>query len=473
MVFATARGRSIAALLALAVGGALLGSPSCAPDAPARPNILLISIDTLRADHLGAYGYARPTSRCIDEFAKSAVLFEQAHSSASWTLPSLTSLMTSMYSSTHGCWKIDSRLDPSFHTLAELLRNFGYDTAMVASHTFLSSRYGLQKGFTHVDSKILQTDPIKNITSPAITEKGIEWLRAKAAVHDGIPWCLWLHYFDPHDDYLPHAGFSEQFGTTEEMDLYDGEIAFTDHHVGAVLDELSRLHLSDDTIVVLVADHGEEFLEHGNMRHGSTLYEEVIRVPLIVRVPGLAPRRIAPVVPTVDVMPTLLELAGTKASFAIEGRSLLPLMRGENDAEREAVSEVRWHQDQDMKSLRKGDWKYIDHRLGTARFDLLFALPDDPHEETDASVVFAPTTAEMKSELQRRLQHARELSSSYGKSELSPSSAADAEHLRKLGYTGDDKPIETSSTDSPADGRTPGQKALDDAKANAARKPKK
>jgi arylsulfatase A-like enzyme len=474
--FRSARVVSIRALLALVAAAGLCLSPTCAPKTAPRPNILFISIDTLRADHLGAYGYARPTSPHIDEFAKTAVVFEEAHSSASWTLPSLTSLMTSLYTSTHGCWKIDSRLDPSFHTLAEVLRNSGYDTAMVASHTFLSGRYGLQKGFTHVDSQILQTDPIKNITSPRISAKGIEWLREKAAVHDGIPWCLWLHYFDPHDDYLPHPGYSEQFGTTEEMDLYDGEIAFTDHYVGAVLDELSQLGLADDTIVVFVADHGEEFLEHGNMRHGSTLYEEVIHVPLMIRVPGNAARRVKPVVPTVDVMPTLLELAGAKASFAIEGTSLLPLMRGESAAEREAISEVRWHTDQDMKSLRKADWKYIDHRLGTARFDLLFALPKDPREETDVSVLFAPKTTELKTELQRRLKHARDLSASYGKSELSPNSAADAEHLVKLGYAGDEKPMETNSSHSPndpLDDRTPGQKALDEAKANAARAPKK
>jgi arylsulfatase A-like enzyme len=411
---------------------------ACEPPRP-RPNILFITIDTLRADHLGTYGYKRPTSPRLDQFAQSAVVFEQAHSSASWTLPSLTSLMTSLYSSTHGCWKIDSRLDPSFHTLAELLRNNDYDTAMVASHTFLSGRYGLQKGFTHVDSRILQVDAIASITSPEISAKGVEWLREKAAVRDGIPWLLWLHYFDPHDAYLPHPGFSEKFGMKEEIDLYDGEIAFTDHYVGQVLDELARLKLADDTIVVVVADHGEEFLDHGNMRHGNTLYEEVVRVPLMIRAPGFHPWRVEPVVSGVDVMPTLLELAGVAVDYPIEGKSLVPLARGELEPEREAISEVRWHDNQDMKSLRRGPWKYIDHRLGAQKLDLLFALPIDPLELADVSPAEARTTAEMRDELARRLKRARELASAYGSSQLSPSSAADAAHLKGLGYTGDEK----------------------------------
>jgi arylsulfatase A-like enzyme len=423
-------------LRVLIVGG-LLAALACTPPRVARPNVLFISIDTLRADHLGAYGYTRPTSPRIDEFAKTAVLFEQAHSSASWTLPSLTSLMTSLYSSTHGCWKIESRLDPSFHTLAELLRNAGYDTAMVASHVFLSSRYGLQKGFTHVDSRILQTD--QNITSPEISDKGIQWLRQKAAVKDGIPWFLWLHYFDPHDTYLPHPGFSEKFGMKEEIDLYDGEIAFTDHYVGKLLDELARLKLDEDTIVVIVADHGEEFMDHGSNRHGYDLYEETVRVPLMVRIPGYHPWRVAPVIATVDLMPTLLELASVPVHYPIEGKSLLPLARGEIEPEREAVSEVRWHDDQDMKSLRRGPWKYIDHRFKTQKLELLYVLPVDPLEQDDVSSTDPGTTAELHGELARRLKHALELSHDYGHSALSPSSAAEAERLKTLGYTGDEK----------------------------------
>ena len=434
-----ARRRSFVAVCAAAL---LL---ACEPE-PVRPNVLFITIDTLRADHLGTYGYARPTSPRIDEFAKTAVVFEQAHSSASWTLPSLTSLMTSLYTSTHGMRKNESRLDPSFHTLAELLRNAGYDTAMVASHYFLAVTYGLQKGFTHVDSHLLQMNMIEGITSPDITEQGVEWIREKAAVRDGMPWFLWLHYFDPHDAYLSHPGYSEKFGMKEEIDLYDGEIAFTDDFVGRVLDELARSKLDESTIVVIAADHGEEFMDHGNMRHGSNLYEETVRVPFMIRVPGFHPARVEPVIATVDLMPTLLELTGVPIGYPIEGESLVPLLRGEVVPEREAVSEVRWHDKQDMKSLRKGSWKYIDHRLDTQKLDLLFSLPFDPGETDDLSSTGRSTTAALRQELAKRLKRARELANSYGRSVQSPSSAADEAHLRSLGYTGD-----TSSGGSGAD----------------------
>jgi arylsulfatase A-like enzyme len=417
----------------------LLAVLACRPAEPPRPNILFISIDTLRADHLGTYGYKRPTSPRIDEFAKTAVVFEQAHSSASWTLPSLTSLMTSLYTSTHGMRKNESRLDPSFHTLAELLRNAGYDTAMVASHYFLAVTYGLQKGFTHVDSHLLQMNMIEGITSPDITEQGVEWIREKAAVRDGMPWFLWLHYFDPHDAYLSHPGYSEKFGMKEEIDLYDGEIAFTDDYVGRVLDELKRSGLDDDTIVVVVADHGEEFFEHGCMRHGNNLYEETVRVPFMIRAPGFHPTRVEPVIATVDLMPTLLELVRVPIGHPIEGKSLVPMLRGERVPDREAVSEVYWHDKQDMKSLRRGVWKYIDHRFDTQKLDLMFLLPFDPGECEDQSLADEKLTADFHDELARRLARAREMSKPYGQSEASPLTAADAARMKALGYTGDEK----------------------------------
>lgn len=431
--------------LRIVLAAGFITLPACTPPSAPRPNILFISIDTLRADHLGAYGYKRPTSPRIDEFAKTAVVFEQAHSAASWTLPSLTSLMTSLYTSTHGMRKIESRLDPSFHTLAELVRNSGYDTAMVASHYFLASQYGLQKGFTHVDSRLLQMDMIEGITSPYITEKGVEWLREKAAVRDGWPWFLWLHYFDPHDKYLPHPGYSEKFGMKAEMDLYDGEIAFTDDYVGRVLDELARLKLDEDTIVIVVADHGEEFMEHGCTRHGNNLYEETVRVPLMIRVPGFHPTRVEPVIATVDLMPTLLELCGVRIDYPIEGKSLVSVLRGEPEPAREAVSEVYWHDKQDMKSLRRDGWKYIDHRFDTQKLDLLFSIPFDPAEDDDLSSTDKITTKNLRDELTRRLTRARELSNAYGRSESSPTSAADAARLKALGYAGDEKAGESKN----------------------------
>jgi arylsulfatase A-like enzyme len=420
---------------------ALAGVLACRPAEPTgpQPNVLFISIDTLRADHMGMYGYARPTTPRLDDFAKTAVVFDAVQSSSSWTLPSLASLMTSLYPPTHGQggWKIETRLDPSFHTLAEVLRNAGYDTAIVASQIFLSGRYGLQQGFTHVDSRILQTEA--NITSPEITEKGVEWLREKAAVRDGVPWFLWLHYFDPHDQYLPHPGYSEKFGLREHIDLYDGEIAFTDHYIGLLLDELARLKLDQDTVVVVVADHGEEFGEHGNFGHGYDLFQEVVHVPLMLRVPGMMPCRVRAVVPSVDVMPTVLDLCWVESRFAIEGQSLLPLARGELQPEREAMSTVRLHEGHQMKGLRVGPWKYIEQHSGEGPAAMLFDLTQDPDECADVSSLFPALTEKMSAALARRQQRAIDLKREYGTSEPSQLSPAERSRLKTLGYVGNDE----------------------------------
>jgi choline-sulfatase len=421
-------------LLAWTLAGALAAGLSCDPPAK-RPNLLFLSIDTLRADHLGLYGYKRPTSPNLDAFAARAVVFENAQSASSWTLPSLASLMTSLQESTHRCEKDAARLDPSYTTMAEVLRDSGYDTAFVASHLFLNAGHGLQQGFTHVDTRILQDDVA--ITSPAVTDWGLRWLENKAAARDGIPWFLWLHYFDPHMPYLAHVGVSERFGTESDLDLYDGEIAFTDQHIGRLFETFERLGFAENTVVVVVADHGEEFGEHGNKGHGYDLHQEVVRVPLLVRAPGLSPRRIAEVVPTVDVMPTLLEMCSARAEHEVAGRSLAPLLRGLPDPEREAVSEVRWKYQQDMKSLRQGRWKYIDNRWGEKASRMLFDHASDPDETSNVLVQHPDIAGRMRDELRARLDRAGALASSYERRETSDLTPAEQERLKKLGYTGE------------------------------------
>jgi choline-sulfatase len=428
--------RSVRIALVCSLGLAL----GCRPEAK-RPNILFVSIDTLRADHLGIYGYGRGTSPSIDAFAKTAVVFDAAQSASSWTLPSLASLMTSLYSTTHGCWKIQSRLEPEFTTLAETLRDGGYDTAMAVPHLFLSAQYGLQQGFTHVDDTMIRTgaDSDQAISSPGITQKGLAFLEEKAKVKDDVPWFLWLHYFDPHDAYLKHEGFSERFGTEKPMDLYDGEIAFTDAHIGRLLARLGELGLADDTIVVIVADHGEEFGEHGSTRHGYTLYQEAVRIPLLVRVPGVAPRRVHDVVASVDVMPTLLELCTLAPPKEIEGHSLLGMMRGSAEAPHEALSEVRWHAGQDMRALRTDKWKYIESRLPEKSVDLLFDIDADPREQHDLLAEDAARTQGLRDLTGRRLVRAMHWAQHYPLPERYEPSPGDMDRLKSLGYAGNDE----------------------------------
>ncbi len=439
----TRRGAVTAALLLAAAAVA------CAPS-PKRPNVLLITIDTLRADHLGTYGYARPTSPEIDAFAARSVVFENAHSSASWTLPSLASIHTSLLSTTHGCWKISSRLEPEFTTAAEMLRDAGFDTAMVACHIFLGAQYGLQQGFTHVDDELVRppSDAAEAISSPGVTERGVRFLERKAAAAEDVPWFLWLHYFDPHDTYLPHAGYSEKFGTKEEIDLYDGEIAFTDHYVGLVLKKLADLGLEDDTIVVITADHGEEFGEHGFKRHGYSLYQEAVRIPLVVKVPGAPARRIAEVVGNVDVLPTVLDacrvevaqVQGATCAHELEGRSLLGAIRGTAALSAgQVVSEVRWHDGQDLRMVREGPWKLIEDQSTKQERNqgALYDLAADPREATDLRARDGERAQRMAEAVLHRLGRAIRWAGCYPLVEPYTPTAGDMQRLQDLGYAGD------------------------------------
>ncbi|MBC8451396.1 MAG: sulfatase, partial [Planctomycetes bacterium] len=310
----------------------LLGC-GAAPSGPQRPNVLLITVDTLRQDHLGCYGYERPTSPHLDALAKSAVVFEDAQVQAPWTLPSLASLMTGLETTAHGCRSFHDALAPSYETLAERLFAAGYDTAAVASHVFLGRDYGLDQGFVHFDDELVleMTRSDEVISSPKITQKGLDFLAAQAGARDAgssRPWMLWLHYFDPHAEYLRHQGISGQFGTQRPVDLYDGEIAFTDRWIGRLLDGLATHGFEQDTIVVFTADHGEEFGDHGRVDHGHTLYRELLDVPLIVRVPGGTPRRVATMVRSIDLANTLLELTELPPLREGHGVSLVPLLEG-------------------------------------------------------------------------------------------------------------------------------------------------
>jgi arylsulfatase A-like enzyme len=429
-----------AALLTLA---ALLSCGERTPSAPeAAPNVLLISIDTLRADRLGLYGYARPTSPELDAFAAGAVVFEAAQASAPWTLPSLASVMTAEVVSTHECWDYGSVLDGSFTTLAERLLAAGYDTACVVSHIFATSRHGLQQGFVHTDDTYAypEVDPSQNITSQVISDKGIRFLEQKRASPEPSPWLLWLHYFDPHREYMKHPGVSEGFLTSGERptgtvlgEVYDGEVRYTDMHVGRVLARLRELGFAEGTVVLLLADHGEEFHDHGGLGHGHSLHREVIRVPLVLRAPGLAPGRVQTVVSHVDVMPTVLALVGLPVPAGIAGRSLVPVARGDSRDETGALAEV------DHGGIVLDSWCTRRFRLIRSGKDgslRLFDLAADPEERNDVAAQNPAVVAELLAELERAKGAGRERGKLFGTAReltLTPGIRAD---LEALGYGG-------------------------------------
>ncbi len=420
----------LAASLALGACGA--------PPPPQQPNLLLIGVDTLRADRLSGYGYPGPTSPRIDAFLSQAAVFEDAQATSSWTLASFASLLTSLYPSSHRCASFATRLLPQYTTLAELLSERDYSTAGIVSHLFLGEKHGLSQGFERYDQELVLEDPQRSheqISSPGITDRALAWLRGRASEPRRQPWFLFVHYFDPHSVYNPHAGFSERF---EESDSgrYDGEIAFTDEHIGRLLEALSELDLAADTVVALVSDHGEEFGEHGSAHHGKTLHREVLQVPFAIRAPGLPPRRVRELVTIVDFLPTVLELLRIPLPEApLAGRSLVPLMRGEPLEPRGALAELRLKPEFPADAYVLERWKLVAERGGDAPIFRLYDRQADPNEQTDLAAQNPEVVEDLRQRMRAALQAARAVGQTYRGSERVEHSERELEQLRALGYT--------------------------------------
>jgi len=302
-----------AAALALACAQDVVhdGAPAgvgaaASPAAP--PNVLLVCIDTLRADRLGCYGYARKTSPHLDRLAARGQRFERAYGTAPWTLPSTTSLLTGLLPELHRATNFASPVSPDAELLSQRLADAGYDSAAFVGNYFVQPIFGLAKGFASYsgDCSVDRT----GVNSDKISDGAITWLAQKRE----RPFFLYLHYFDPHYNYIEHAGFTfggedsdrvysgadiydlregeKQFTDADRFRLnalYDSEVAFTDHHLGRVFAKLDELGLTGKTLIVVTADHGEALAEHGWIGHTLQLYEESVRVPLIVAGPGVAP----------------------------------------------------------------------------------------------------------------------------------------------------------------------------------------
>jgi arylsulfatase A-like enzyme len=317
----------------------------------------MIAVDSLRPDHLGCYGYGRPTSPAIDGLAARGVLFEHALGQASWTTPSFGTVFTSLYPSQHGALTVNDMLSRGVRTLAEMLRERGYATCGIANAPALSSDYGFDRGFDSYDVAEPETRDAEATTGDAL-----KWLDANGR----RPFFLFVHYFDVHLPYSPKPpydrlfdqGYSGSLGNAFDVDayagrrddllalmrqwspadwdhvraLYDGEISFTDQAIQAFLKGLDERRLEEKTLIVFVSDHGQEFFEHGAYGHGHSLHGEILRVPLILSLPGRLPggRRVTEQVRLLDVTPTILDVLGAGQAPEFEGVSLLPLARGEH-----------------------------------------------------------------------------------------------------------------------------------------------
>ncbi len=311
------------------------------------PNLLLITVDTLRPDRLGCYGYARGSSPHLDALAGEGVVFRNAYSQSGWTLPSMASVLTGLYPHQHGATRFDTGLRLGLPTLATILHGEGYDTRAYVSHSLVSETYGLDRGFANFDSSVLaRGHPARVTTSAALTDRVLEDLRDLRE-----PYFVWVHYFDPHALYLVHEGFD--FGSSES-ERYDGEVAHNDRQIGRLLSALDDGGLLKRTAVVFTADHGEEFQEHGG-RHHFTLYDEVLRVPLIIRAPALRPGARGSRAQQIDLLPTILRLLGLEVPAAYPGRDLLAQGTAEAPVLAERLQPNRLRQ----RAVIRGDFKLI------------------------------------------------------------------------------------------------------------------
>jgi arylsulfatase A-like enzyme len=420
------------------------------------PNLLILMVDTLRADHLGCYGYERNTSPELDRFAKRSVLFSAHHAQASRTGPSVASLFTSLHVRTHGVvnplnqWDGIGVLEEGHLTLAEALKRGGFRCGAVVANPNVYPRFGFSQGFDDYRTVHIHAD------AGQINERALEWLEDRT----GSPFFLYLHYMDPHSPYGAPPPLDTRFvdpdytgpftGAHIELDeilsgertadaadlahlraLYDQDIFFWDQAFGRLISALDTRGLLKHTIVVVVSDHGEEFLEHGGVLHGYTLYQEQLHVPLILHGPELPPGRVDAVTRNIDLMPTLLDLLGLQHPTGMQGESLLPLIGSGRDDGRYVFSEagIRAVKTVKMRALKADGWKYIETLLPPDAPPQLFDLSEDPGEQVDLFTKQPEQAEAMGGKMRALLDQIPE-----GESRSTTLDQEGLEQLRTLGY---------------------------------------
>jgi arylsulfatase A-like enzyme len=373
-----------------------------------RPNILLYVVDTLRADHLGVYGYARPVSPELDKFAATATVFDNAVANSSWTRAAMASMFTGLWPLKHAANGRKDILDPEATTLAEILSAAGYQTAAKVRNWNVFPVFGFRQGFDEYQR-------VRDGKAVQLTRQVGAWLNER---DQKKPFFLWVHAVDPHEPYRPpaetrelfmaedqenwgldkHPGFKRTATMTDAekesvsnylRSLYDAEIAYNDRGFGELVAILEEQQLLDSTVVIFVSDHGEEFLDHGTWGHGRNLYAENLNVPLIVRFPDRGHGvRVAEVVQQIDLMPTLLDYVGIPVPEHVEGASFLPLLEpglGSGVSASRPVFSFLHLDGAPTRSLVDGEWKLIQrlNSAGDVTWTGLFNRREDAGEAED------------------------------------------------------------------------------------------
>lgn len=423
--------RAVRRNLAIALFSTFVGALGC--NEPVALNVVVITLDTTRADALGAYGQEKPTSPRIDQMAREGVLFEDVVTSSPSTLPSHASIFTGKQPYAHGVRSNSGfRLAAEHVTLAERLHTAGYATRAEVAAYVLAANRSLDQGFEHYRDPGSLRDVVEAIgvergsalkTRPGeeITDDGLDFLRN----HTAAPFFLWLHYFDPHKPYAPPAEFAEGLAA------YHGEIRRVDHQIGRVLDEIETLGLRERTLVVLTADHGEGQFQHGEETHSYFVYDSTMRVPLIfwgAQLPGGV--RVPALVRTVDVAPTVLALLGHEPLDAVQGASLVPMIESPDTKLNligygESVESAIAFDSSPLRFIRVGRWKYI-HKVNPELYD----VRADPTEVRNK----AATRGRTVKRLRKRLEEAMAEASGADAAARVDLEAAELEELRALGY---------------------------------------
>jgi arylsulfatase len=356
------------------------GGCSVGPAVP-RPHVVLITLDTVSARHLGCYGYARDTSPVLDAVAKKGVLFERCWSASNVTNPGHTSILTGQYVQNHGVYANTVGPSADAAMLAEYLKEHGYKTAAFTSAFILNAGYGFGQGFDHFD-----TVPGEKVERKAdeTNAKVFVWLdeNAPRPSSRSAPLFLWVHYYDPHQPYVPPPeyatkyfaeGLSQRYDTIRHQQVrnvppkvrdvefltsqYDGEIAFMDRELGKLLGRLDAA-LGEDVLYVITADHGEMTNEREDLSFGhDEMFEPVLHIPLVLKHPSFTPARIKAWVQNVDIFPTIARFLGDDPPTSVEGTDLLPLIAGEKESVRDAVFAESYLNT--GKAIRTDQWKYI------------------------------------------------------------------------------------------------------------------
>jgi arylsulfatase A-like enzyme len=464
-------------------GNPVLRGP--APEVSPRAVILVLA-DTLRPDHLQPYGYERPTAPNLAGLASEGALFQDVVAQGSWTKVSTPSILTGLYQSSHGVTHFTSRLPDAAQMLPEVLQDAGYATIGFSSVPFTGRFSNMNQGYD-VFHELTSLGDNSTKTSRAYVDRLVDWLED----HADVPVFAFLHVFDPHDPFEPRApydtlwadparreqhlreveetrpliswpfmkqrglpnpaelaeaGFDPETHVQHNQDWYDGSIRGMDAELGRLVERLRELGLADDAVVAFTSDHGEEFFEHGSVFHGETLYGEMLDVPLVLWAPGRvrAGTTVEQTVQSIDLMPTLLDLAGVPVPEVVQGRSLVPLLRGGDWTARPAVAESHsgpaggpptprkgWSSD----AIVSGGWKLIHNteRPEDAPEFELYHRERDPLDQVDVAASFPAEVERLRQELEawRGRVAATRLDSDGAAAEPSPD---ELERLRDLGY---------------------------------------